>query len=63
LIQAAEFVGSNCGRWAWGSADLEYKEENDKKLACLDVLLIESSNTIEFSELGRKAGGQRREMK
>lgn len=32
----------------------------DKKSACLDVLLIESSNTIEFSELGRKGGGQRR---
>jgi hypothetical protein len=36
----------------------EYK---DKKLACLDVLLIESSNTIEFSELGREAGSQRRD--
>jgi hypothetical protein len=36
---------------------------NNKKLAYLNVLLIESSNTIEFSELGREAGGQRREMK
>ena len=36
---------------------------NDRKLTCLNVLLIESSNSIKFSELGRKTGGQRREVK
>jgi len=63
LIHAAEFVESNYGRVDTGVNRPENTKKIKKKgVAHLDVLLVEGSDVVKFSELEGKPVGQRHGM-